>query len=232
MRAIKPLSRPPLLHVSVQESLKAYIADGQLQPGAPLPPEGDLALQLGVSRNSVREAIKALESVGILETRRGIGVFVRGFSLDPLLDHLPYGLGRELKDVGDVLQIRCTLEFGLIELCVQTIGEDDLIALRRTLDAMRAKAERGEAFAEEDQAFHMLLFRCLGNPVLDRLIEIFWVAFHKASGFFRMTNPDPIATWRDHERIFEAVVARDAAEARVRLERHYEGIKRVLSGKA
>jgi len=122
--------------------------------------------------------------------------------------------------------------FGLIELCVQTIGEDDLIALRRTLDAMRAKAERGEAFAEEDQAFHMLLFHCLGNPVLDRLIEIFWVAFHKASGFFRMTNPDPIATWRDHERIYEAVVARDAAEARVRLERHYEGIKRVLSGKA
>ncbi|MDQ0471700.1 FadR/GntR family transcriptional regulator [Labrys wisconsinensis] len=229
MPTIKRLDRPPLLHVSVQESLKAYIDEAQLKPGAALPPEGELAQRLGVSRNSVREAIKALESVGIIETRRGIGVFVRDFSFDPLLDHLPYGLGRELRDVGDVLQIRCTLEFGLIADCVTAIGEADLAALRLTLDAMRAKAERGEAFPEEDQQFHRLLFRCLGNRVLDRLIEIFWVAFHKASGFFSLGNPDPIATWRDHEEIYDAVVARDAVRARDRLERHYRGIRSVLA---
>ncbi|SUW30856.1 GntR family transcriptional regulator [Brucella abortus] len=74
---IKPLKRAPLLHVSVQESLRAYIEDNGLQAGAPLPPEGELAARLGVSRNSVREAIKALESVGVLESRRGIGVFVK-----------------------------------------------------------------------------------------------------------------------------------------------------------
>jgi DNA-binding FadR family transcriptional regulator len=229
MKSIKALNRPPLLHVSVQESLKAYIDDGQLLAGAALPPESDLAQQLGVSRNSVREAIKALESVGILETRRGIGVFVSDFSFNPLLDHLPYGLGRELKDVGDVLQIRCTLEYGLIEQCVAMIGDDDLKALRATLDAMRGKAEKGETFADEDQLFHQLLFRCLNNRVLDRLLEIFWVAFHKASGFFRMDNPDPIATWRDHEEIFEAVAARDAVRARDKLECHYAGIRGVLA---
>ena len=62
VKSIKPLKRAPLLHVSVQESLRAYIEDNHLDPGAPLPPEGELATQLGVSRNSVREGIKALDA--------------------------------------------------------------------------------------------------------------------------------------------------------------------------
>ena len=66
--SIVRLHRPKLLHVSVQESLKAYIADNRLASGTPLPPEGELAAQLGVSRGSVREAIRALESLGIVES--------------------------------------------------------------------------------------------------------------------------------------------------------------------
>jgi len=107
MKEIKPLARPPLLHVSVQESLKSYIDDNALAPGAPLPPENDLAQQLGVSRNSVREAIKALESLGILETRRGIGVFVKAFSFEPLLANLAYGLGGALREVRPSPSSRC-----------------------------------------------------------------------------------------------------------------------------
>ena len=85
MKPISALKRPPSLHVSVQESLRSYIAENHLEAGAPLPAEGDLAQQLGVSRNSVRESIKALESVGVLEVRRGSGVFVKAFSFEPLL---------------------------------------------------------------------------------------------------------------------------------------------------
>ena len=77
-RGLTPLKRAPLLHVSVQESLRGYVEANRLGPGSPLPPEGELAQSLGVSRNSVREAIKALESVGVLETRRGVGVFRSG----------------------------------------------------------------------------------------------------------------------------------------------------------
>src|SRR3954452_3320771 len=117
-RALKPLNRPPLLHVSVQESLKAFIADNGLSGGDPFPAEGDLARSLGVSRNSVREAIKALESLGMLETRRGIGVFVREFSLDALIDNLPYGLGRSLRDIAEIIEIRKTLETAMISQAI------------------------------------------------------------------------------------------------------------------
>jgi DNA-binding FadR family transcriptional regulator len=229
MKEIKPLARPPLLHVSVQESLKSYIDDNALSPGAPLPPENDLAQQLGVSRNSVREAIKALESLGILETRRGIGVFVKAFSFEPLLANLAYGLGGALREVEEVLEIRRVLEVGLIGKTIALIGEADLAELKDTVERMRRRAERNESFAEEDQQFHHLLFRCQNNRMLTSLIDVFWMAFYKASDFVNLANADPMGTWRDHQEIYAAIEARDGAAARSRLDQHYDGIARLLA---
>lgn len=229
LKSIKPLKRAPLLHVSVQESLRAYIDDNGLAAGAPLPPEGELATQLGVSRNSVREGIKALESLGVVESRRGIGVFVKAFSFEPLLENLAYGLGDALKQIEEVITIRRTLEVGLIDRTLALIGKDDIAELRETLDKMKALAERGESFPEEDRHFHHLLFRCQDNEVLSRLIEVFWLAFYKASDFVNLDNADPVQTWRDHAAIVDAVEAGDLAAARDRLDNHYAGINRVIA---
>lgn len=229
MKSIKPLKRAPLLHVSVQESLRAYIEDNLLHAGAPLPPEGELANQLGVSRNSVREGIKALESVGVLESRRGIGVFVKAFSFEPLLENLAYGLGGALKQIEEVITIRRTLEVGLIDRTLALIGPDDIRELRETCDKMKERAERGESFPDEDRRFHHLLFRCQENEVLVRLLEVFWLAFYKASDFVNLDNADPMQTWRDHAAIVDAVEARDLAAAMDRLDKHYAGINRVIA---
>jgi DNA-binding FadR family transcriptional regulator len=228
-KPIKPLERPPLLHVSVQESLRSYIEDNDLTAGAALPPETFLAHQLGVGRNSVREAIKALESVGILETRRGIGVFVKEFSFAPLLDNLAYGLQASLRDVEELLEIRRVLETGLIDKTIEMISDEDVAELRRLTDRMRQRAERGESFAEEDQQFHQLLFRCQNNKMLSALIDIFWSAFYKASGFANLASPTPLATWQDHHEIAEAVAARDVEAGRKRLSAHYSGIRKVIA---
>jgi DNA-binding FadR family transcriptional regulator len=229
LKTMKPLIRAPLLHVSVQESLRAYIADNGLQPGTLLPAEGELAQQLGVSRNSLREGIKALESLGVLETRRGVGIFVKAFSFEPLLDNLAYGLGGALRQIEEVIEIRRTLEVGLIGKTIEMIGEDDIAELRGTVNRMGLHAQRGESFAEDDQLFHRLLFRCQGNETLARLIDVFWLAFYKASDFVNLDNLDPIGTWRDHAAIVDAVEARNVEEAKLRLDRHYEGISRVIA---
>lgn len=229
MKSIKPLNRAPLLHVSVQESLRTYIADNSLDAGAPLPPEGELANQLGVSRNSVREGIKALESVGVLESRRGIGVFVKAFSFEPLLENLAYGLGGALKQIEEVITIRRTLEVGLIGQTLELIGNDDIQELRETCDKMKERAERGESFPDEDRHFHQLLFRCQGNETLLGLLEVFWLAFYKASDFVNLENVDPLQTWRDHAAIVDAVEARDIAAVQQRLDNHYAGINRVIA---
>ncbi|SIT58958.1 GntR family transcriptional regulator [Mesorhizobium prunaredense] len=228
-KSIEPLTRPPLLHVSVQESLRKYIQSNQLKAGDPLPPETFLAQRLGVGRNSVREAIKALESIGILETRRGIGVFVKEFSFKPLLDNLAYGLQDSLRDVEELREIRRVLETGLIAKTIEMISAEDIAALRQLTESMRRRAERQESFAEEDQQFHQLLFRCQNNHMLSALIDIFWVAFNKASNFTSLDNPTPLATWRDHHEIVEAVAAKDVDRARQRLDDHYRGIQQVIA---
>jgi DNA-binding FadR family transcriptional regulator len=215
------LAREPL-HASVQRSLKQYVADNGLRPGDRLPPEATLAQALGVARNSVREAVKALSAVGILEVRRGIGVFVHEFSLAPLVDHLAFGL--DPRDVADILEVRRTLEAALLARAVARIGPADLAALADTVRAMQARAARGEGFRDEDRAFHEQLFRCLGNRVLLRVIDVFWLAFQKASGFFDLSLSDPMATARDHADILAAIEAGDTAAATERLERHYADI--------
>lgn len=227
-KSLRPLHRAPLLHISVQESLRAYIDESGLQAGAALPPESELASQLGVSRNSLREGIKALESVGVLETRRGVGVFVKAFSFEPLLDNLAYGLGSALRQIEEVLEIRRTLEVGLIGKSLEKITSEDIEELRQVVARMRVHAERNEAFVEEDRLFHQLLFRCQENETLVRLIEVFWLAFYKASDFVNLENTDPMATWHDHEAIVDAVEARNLEEVRNRLDSHYEGIARVI----
>ena len=229
LKSMTPLSRAPLLHVTVQESLKEYIEANQLKAGDPLPPETFLAQQLGVGRNSMREAIKALESLGILETRRGIGVFVKEFSFKPLLDNLAYGLQDSLRDVEELREIRRVLETGLIGKTIAMISEADLAALRDVTARMKVRAERQESFAEEDQRFHQLLFRCQNNHMLSALIDIFWTAFNKASNFNNLDNPEPLDTWRDHHEIVEAVARKDVEQARKRLDDHYRGIQQVIA---
>jgi len=227
--SIRPLARPPLLHVTVQETLKGYIEANKLKAGDPLPPEATLAQQLGVGRNSVREAIKSLESLGILETRRGIGVFVKEFSFQPLLDNLAYGLRDSLREVEELREIRRVLETGLIDKTIAMIGEDDLSELRAVTERMRERAERNESFAAEDQLFHQLLFRCQNNLMLSSLIDIFWLAFNKASNFNNLENPTPLDTWRDHHEIVEAIAKKDVEQARRRLDDHYSGIQQVIA---
>jgi DNA-binding FadR family transcriptional regulator len=227
-KPLQPLDRPPALHHSVQASLRTYIADNSLQPGDALPAEGVLARQLGVSRNSVREGVKALESVGLLEVRRGIGVFVAAFSLEPLIENLPVALERSLRHVEEILEIRRALEVSLIEKAIKLSTPTDLAELRAIVERMKERARKGESFAEEDRQFHRHLFSSLDNAMLLSLIEIFWLVFYRVSGFGKLENPDPVATCRAHEEIIDAVMAGDAARAKDRLDRHYDGISAVV----
>ncbi len=227
-RIVRPVKKPPSLHVSVQENVKAYIEDNKLSAGDALPPEGVLAQQLGVSRNSAREALRALESVGILETKRGIGVFVKQFSFDPLLDHLVYGLRGTVRELDELCEIRRVLENALIEKTIDLISDDDLDALRSVTKRMKERAERGENFREEDQEFHQLLFRCHSSGMLLKLLDVFWLAFNKTAECIDVNNPRPMTTWQDHHNIVEAIAARDVEKARERLDHHYHGILRII----
>lgn len=225
---LRKLHRPKPLHHSVQESVKAFITDNRLAPGDPLAPEGELAASLGVSRSSVREAIRALESIGIVESRRGVGVFVSAFSFAPLLDNLAFGLRHTLRELEEMLEVRRALEVGMIGDAMCAMTANDLRELQAVCTAMGRRAEQGEPFAAEDQAFHLLLFRSQGNATLARLLDVFWLAFSKAAAAFQLHDRTPAATWRDHQAIVDALRTGDADAVRARLREHYDGIMRLI----
>lgn len=228
-KTLQKVDRPPLLHHSVQAALREFIAANHLRPGDPLPSEGDLANQLGVSRNSVREAVKALESTGVVETRRGSGVFVASFSFETLLSHLPYAMMEDLRELSDLLQVRQVLETGLIGVALRAMTPERVSDLRRILDAMRERAQAGSGFPEQDRAFHAALLAGTGNGVVLGLLDIFWLAWNRAAETVDIRDPDPLLTYRDHVAIVDAVEAGDEAAAADALRRHYDGILRRLS---
>lgn len=222
--ALKPLTRQRLLYQSVQDALRAFILDNKLRAGDPLPPETDLARQLGVSRNSVREAVKAMESLGILETRRGSGLFVRAFSFDPLLENLSYGLLFDLRELTELLEIRRVLETGMIGAAMQAMPPAAIADLNDVVTAMSELAHRGENFPEEDRRFHQVLFEPLANQMLLKLLDVFWLTFQEASRHVDLLNPYVVPTYQDHAAIAAAVAAGDVDEARAALDRHYAGL--------
>lgn len=222
--AIAPVEQTRSIHLRAQESIKDFIAKSQLLPGSPLPPEGALAKQLGISRNSVREAIKALESLGVVETRRGSGLFVGDFTFDVLLDNLPYGLQSDMSELSDLLEVRRVLETGMAHRVLELVDESQLQSLRRVLDDMRSRAEAGSSFPEEDRAFHQQLYAKVDNRVLTKLIDVFWLAHHRTSQSTDIKDPNPYSTYEWHEAIYAALVSRKVADLVATIDRHYDGI--------
>lgn len=165
-----------------QIDIKEYIERHRLKPGDALPPEERFAQEIGVGRLALREALKALDSLGIVETRHGEGVFVKEFSFDSILENLPYAMSATHSQVQGLLQVRSYLEFGAVLDVVERMSGDSLQRLRALAERMMARARAGENFGDEDRAFHAELYRCLGNRFLDSLIDLFWETFRRMNG--------------------------------------------------
>lgn len=224
-----PAAAPPLLYRSVQERIKRYILEHDLQAGDPLPPETHLARILGVSRSSVREAVKALESLGVLETRPGKGLFVRPFSLDPILDNLAYSLLFDRDSVTELLDVREQLEVGLLPQAMRALSPGQLALLRSLVRRMQEKAARGEPFPEEDRFFHRTLSEATGNRLLVKLLDVFWIVFMRLRDRTVRVDPAPQRTWANHQRILAAIEAGDVAAAQQAMAAHFSDLHRRLT---
>ncbi|MEY2653538.1 MAG: hypothetical protein RLZZ524_565 [Pseudomonadota bacterium] len=193
-----------------QTEIKRFIEARGLVKGDALPPEATLASELGISRPSLREGLKALESLGIVESRHGEGVFVAAFSFDAIIENLPYARLADGSSIGDILQIRAAIEIGLITEVVDRIGPADVQLLRTLAEAMVAKARQNASFGDEDRQFHSAMFRCLNNDFLNRLLELFWQVFRRLQeANYEIDRKALEASAREHLHIVECLEQRD-----------------------
>lgn len=228
----KPFRRPAL-NEAVREYVKRYIVENGLTAGAPLPPEIQLAEELGVGRSSVREAVKALQSMGIIEVRHGNGLFVREYNFDPILETLGYGLQLDETMLAQLAQVRFLLERAAIEDAVQCISEDDLVQLDEVIVTWQQRVRENQPYVELDKAFHRILYGALHNPMLDKLIEVFWVAFESVDNPIIQEEKPLQQEIDDHRAILQALRARDATLAKAALMEHFahlqERIQRAMN---
>ncbi|KUO22274.1 FadR/GntR family transcriptional regulator [Streptomyces dysideae] len=214
----------------IQREVMQLILDRRLQTGAPLPTEAELMEDLGVSRNSVREALKALQALDIVEIRHGYGTYVGQASLTPLVDGLTFRTLVQLHDdtgaLAEILQIREVLEEGLIRRVAATLTEAELDRLEAVVVRMEAVGEGGRPFPELDREFHELLYASLGNALVPQLLGAFWTVFRRVSGARGWTDdPAPEVTVRRHRDIVTALRARDVEGAQRAMAVHFRGIE-------
>jgi DNA-binding FadR family transcriptional regulator len=222
---LRPVGRRRLLHEGVQDELKRYIIENNLRPGAALPSEGELAERLGVGRNSVREAVKALEALGIIEVKVGSGLFVRAFSLDPLLDNLTDLMLADVELLAEIREARRFLEVGMIENVIGAVDGAQLAHLRSILREWREVAgERGYS-PDHDRAFHHAVRENIDNGFVSGILERFWEAQRRSlERGIDPGPPDPVAHVRLHAAIYDAIRRKDATGMRTAIDRHYFAI--------
>lgn len=224
------LKRRQLIYEAVQEEIKSYIIEQSLKPGDALPTEAELAQMLGVGRNSVREAVKSLETLGIVESRVGTGIYVRDFSFDPLLENLAYGFMFDLKKLTDVLEVRFRLESSMVEQAIEVATPEQLQRLHNIVEEMRVSAESGKYSAEADRAFHRVLWENVDNEILSKILDIFWMVYNQARKRQAIQEtPDPMNSYKGHAEIVRALEQRDADALRHAMLHHYEGTEELLN---
>lgn len=213
----------------VQDGIRAYIAENGLGPGDPLPSEAEFARQFEVSRNVVREGVKALQSTGLLVAQRGSGIFVGDFSFAPLLENLPYGLLTHTRPLTELLEVRELLEQGLIAEVALRHDDADLARMEQALDRMSEAAATGGNIRDADLAFHRALYSANPNSLVLELMEVFWVAFNEAASRVALPAPDLPEVVRLHRDIVDAVRAGDPEAAVSTMRAHYGGIEQQLA---
>ena len=205
--------RGPALNKAVREYVKQYILENDLGPGDPLPTETELASELGVGRSSVREAIKSLQSLGIIEVRHGNGTFVREYNFDPMLELLLYSVQYDKCTLWELHKVREWLELAVMGEVIEKITDRELRQLEVIMAEWEQRIELGDVGTEMDEEFHEILHSTLDNQTLLNLLKVFWVVYEHVRDP-SLTNPEPKTTIRDHYEILNAVRARDTDLAR------------------
>jgi DNA-binding FadR family transcriptional regulator len=213
----------------LQQQIKDLILTRGLAAGDPLPTEFELVDEFGVSRNSLREALKALQAVGIVEIRHGFGMYVGRMSLDALVDELTFHsritLGDSRNELAHLIEIREILECGLLRRLIDQHPEADHSDVAAVIDQMVIEVRDDTVAPETDRRFHEVLYQPLDNPLVPQLLGAFWDVYQAVKDQLGPAQEDPADVARRHRKIYQAVLDRDQDAAAAAMVAHFDGVR-------
>lgn len=234
MTSTTPIARPTKARrPTVADQIKDLILTRGLRPGDALPTEAELCEELSVSRSSVREAVRTLSTLDIVDVRHGHGTFVSGMSLAPMVEVLVFrgalSPGDSLQALRDVVEVRLALDLSMADRVVAANKGVESAEADALVVEMEERAARGESFLEADRAFHATLLESTGNRLAGQLITAFWDVHTAVIPQLGLPVPaDILTTVRAHRDMLAAARAGDADAYRRAVVEHYEPLQRVL----
>jgi GntR family transcriptional regulator, transcriptional repressor for pyruvate dehydrogenase complex len=195
--------------------LREMIQSGELPPGSKLPPEQQLAADLGVGRNIMREAVRALVAARVLEIRRGNGTFVTSLEPRILLESISSAVELLRGDTMlELTEVRRLFESAATGLAATRISPEQLSVVRGHLEAMAAAADDVELLNQHDAAFHRAVVAATGNETLLTVLEGISSRTIRVRVWRGLVDADAAdRTLREHEAIYQALAAGDAIQA-------------------
>jgi GntR family transcriptional regulator, transcriptional repressor for pyruvate dehydrogenase complex len=206
--------------------IKEALLRKDLKPGEYLPSETELTNTLGVSKSSVREAVKMLQAMGVVEVRRGQGTLVRQHPGPDYISPLVFQLIMEAGYPDDLVELRLMFEPAFAVMAMERATDDDRDRIRHAMERLERSVQSGSPVAEEDIAFHLAMLQATKNPLVTRIGETIFQLF-QASISVSMTHIADRAV-QDHRRIFEAFCSRDPDRLRAAVLQSYDGWKESL----
>lgn len=219
-----PVSGPRAETTSQQ--IKNYILLNRLRPGDLMPTEPELCTALGVSRSSVREAMRTLAALDIIEVRHGLGTFVGQLTLAPLVEGLVFrgvlSPGDDLAALREVVEVRAALDNALAEQLVKRLEGTENPDLDALIDQMERLSAQNESFSAADRDFHAGLASRLGNQLVEQLVTAFWEVQTAVLPRLGVTTPAEIdRTIEAHRQMLRAAEAGDVDAYRAAVQEHY-----------
>ena len=214
---------------AIQEQIRTLIGEGQLSPGAKLPSEKELMEQLGVSRPTLREALRTMMGEGLLEVRPGRGTYVREPTSATAIQANVVSLLLMPEDIQEIQEVRTILEPEIAARVAERACEEDLEDLEAILVEMEEAIAAGGSVFETAWAFHRRLPQAAGNAAMAKIVDIIYVMIRLSEQPIYDRHFDQLQELRDHRELLRVLRMRDPAQARAAMQSHLQDVSERLS---
>lgn len=212
----------------VAEQIHGLIGKGALATGDRLPPERELASRFGVARSTIRDAIRTLEVMGIVEPRQGHGTVVRDLSTDALVVPLANVLSRRRDQVAELLDVRRMIEPALAARAARNATPDEIDKLDAILRRQAEKMKRKEQTIEEDSEFHYGIALAARNGVVLKILDVLMDLLRESRTRSLQVPGRPERSYAGHKRVLAAIKRRDPRAAEAAVRKHLEEIEGIV----
>ncbi len=220
--------RKTKVYEEVVDQIQRLILDGRLKPGDKLPAERELAEAFGVSRTSVRDAIRVLELTGLVEPRQGEGTVVRDLTADSLVTPLASLLVRNRALLAELLDVRTMIEPPLAARAATHASLEEVAHLEQILGHQEEQARRGEFAIDDDADFHYTIATAAKNRVALKVVDVLMDLLRESRERSLQVAGRLLKSLAGHRRILDAIQRRDAEGAEAAMRQHILEIEEVL----